>query len=63
MGMWAMLAAPLFMSVDLRNIRTESKALLLNKQLLAIDQDPMGIQGRRIQKVIIIIIMQKSENY
>lgn len=51
MAIWSIIAAPLFMSVDLRSIRPESKALLLNKRAIAINQDPLGIQGRRIIKV------------
>ncbi|KAJ8297735.1 hypothetical protein KUTeg_024266 [Tegillarca granosa] len=48
MGMWAMMASPLFMSVDLRNIDPRAKKLLLNKQVLAINQDPLGKQGMRV---------------
>lgn len=51
MGMWAMMASPLFMSLDLRNVRPESKALLLNKNLLAINQDPLGKQAIRVWKI------------
>ena len=51
MAMWAILASPLFMSVDLRTIRPEMKAILLNKNVIAINQDPLGVQGRRIYKV------------
>lgn len=50
MAIWSILAAPLFMSVDLRAIRAESKALLLNRGAIAVNQDPLGIQGRRIIK-------------
>lgn len=50
MGMWAMMASPLFMSVDLETIRPSSKGLLLNKMLLEINQDPLGVQGQRIWK-------------
>ncbi|CAC5414187.1 NAGA [Mytilus coruscus] len=50
MGMWALMASPLFMSVDLRNINIESKMILLNKEVIAISQDPLGIQGRRMFK-------------
>ena len=39
------------MSVDLRTIRAESKALLQNKAAIAINQDPLGKQGKRIAKV------------
>lgn len=48
MAMWAILAAPLFMSNDLRNIRNESRDLLLNKNIIAINQDPLGIPGVQI---------------
>uniref|UniRef100_A0A023FUW9 Alpha-galactosidase n=1 Tax=Amblyomma cajennense TaxID=34607 RepID=A0A023FUW9_AMBCJ len=48
MALWAILAAPLFMSVDLRTIRPEFKDILLNKQIIAINQDPLGRMGRRI---------------
>jgi len=51
MAIWAILAAPLLASVDLRTIRPASKALLQNKAAIAINQDPLGIQGRRIYKV------------
>nr|CAD7407900.1 unnamed protein product [Timema cristinae] len=50
MALWAILAAPLLMSVDLRTIRPEYKAILQNKKIIAVDQDPLGYQGRRIYK-------------
>lgn len=56
MALWAILAAPLLMSVDLRTIRPEYKAILQNKKIIAVDQDPLGIQGRRIYKVSNLII-------
>lgn len=51
MGIWAMLAAPLIMSVDLRNVKPFAKELLTNKRVIAVSQDPMGIQARRIWQV------------
>lgn len=42
MALWAILAAPLLMSVDLRSIRPEYKAILQNKKIIAVDQDPLG---------------------
>lgn len=54
MAIWAILAAPLLMSTDLRSIRPEYKAILQNKKIIAIDQDKLGIQGRRIYKVSVI---------
>ncbi|KAI9553546.1 hypothetical protein GHT06_021464 [Daphnia sinensis] len=50
MAMWAILASPLFMSVDLRTIRPEMKAILQNKNVIAVNQDELGIQGKRIFK-------------
>ncbi|XP_037787232.1 alpha-N-acetylgalactosaminidase-like [Penaeus monodon] len=50
MAMWAIFAAPLLMSVDLRTIRPEYKAILQNQAVIAVNQDPLGIQGKRIYK-------------
>jgi len=47
MAIWAILAAPLIMSNDLRNIRDEYKQILLNKDVIAVNQDTLGIQGER----------------
>ncbi|XP_069130858.1 alpha-N-acetylgalactosaminidase-like isoform X1 [Argopecten irradians] len=51
MAMWAIMAAPLLMSNDLRNIRKESKDLLQNKGAISINQDPLGIQGKMIYSI------------
>jgi Alpha galactosidase A len=51
MALWSILAAPLLMSVNLQSIRSESKALLLNKSAIAINQDKLAIQGKRVLKV------------
>ena len=44
MAMWAIFAAPLLMSVDLRTIKPDYKAILKNKKIIAVNQDPLGIQ-------------------
>lgn len=41
-ALWAIMAAPLLMSVDLRSIRPEYKAILQNKKIIAVDQDTLG---------------------
>ncbi|XP_048370346.1 alpha-galactosidase A [Sphaerodactylus townsendi] len=48
MALWAMMAAPLLMSNDLRHISSASKALLQNKEVIAINQDSLGKQGYQI---------------
>ncbi|KAG1696934.1 Alpha-N-acetylgalactosaminidase [Nymphon striatum] len=50
MAIWSILAAPLLMSNDLRKLAPEFKAILQNKKIIAVDQDPLGIQGRRFNK-------------
>lgn len=48
MALWAVLASPLIMSNDLRTIRPEFQAILQNKNVIGINQDAMGHQGRRV---------------
>lgn len=50
MAMWAIFAAPLFVSSDLRTIDPTSRDLLLNKRVIAINQDALGIMGKRVAK-------------
>ncbi|XP_015265368.1 PREDICTED: alpha-N-acetylgalactosaminidase-like [Gekko japonicus] len=50
LALWAILAAPLFMSCNLGTISAEARDLLRNPLLIYIDQDPLGIPGRRIAK-------------
>lgn len=45
------MAAPLFMSNDLRTISDEARSILQNKIAIAINQDRLGFQGRRLLKV------------
>ena len=45
LSMWAMLAAPLMVSDDLNKIGPASLAAVLNGEVIAIDQDPAGVQG------------------
>jgi alpha-galactosidase len=46
MSLWAMMAAPLITGADLRKISQEALAILKNRELIAIDQDPLGKQAR-----------------
>jgi hypothetical protein len=51
MSMWSIWSAPLIMSNDLRNIAPVYKTILQNKDVIAVDQDPMGVMGRHIMDV------------
>jgi alpha-galactosidase len=44
-SMWAMLAAPLMVSDDMLTMSKASLATVSNSQVIAIDQDPAGLQG------------------
>jgi alpha-galactosidase len=47
-SLWAMLAAPLLAGNDLPNMKPEIKAILTNRDVIAIDQDKLGKQGTRV---------------
>jgi alpha-galactosidase len=42
MSMWSMMASPLAMSCDLRKATADDKRILLNKEVIAINQDVLG---------------------
>ncbi|KRD12839.1 alpha-galactosidase [Flavobacterium sp. Root901] len=44
-AMWCMLSSPLFTGNDYRKMSKETLAILTNKELIAINQDKLGIQG------------------
>jgi alpha-galactosidase len=48
MSLWAILAAPLLAGNDLSKMTPETVALLTNKDVIAVDQDPAGKQGDRV---------------
>ncbi|MFH1529940.1 MAG: NPCBM/NEW2 domain-containing protein [Pseudomonadota bacterium] len=45
MGLWAMFAAPLIAGNDLRAMSAKTLALLTNPEIIAVDQDPAGLQA------------------
>ena len=47
-SMWAILAAPLIAGNDLRSMSAATKATLTNSEVIAVDQDPLGAQGRLV---------------
>ena len=48
MTLWAMLAAPLIAGNNLTQMTPEIGAILMNKEVIAIDQDALGKQGDRV---------------
>jgi alpha-galactosidase len=49
-SMWAIVAAPLILGSDPRALSSTAIKMLKNRQVLAIDQDPLGIQGTAIHQ-------------
>ena len=50
MSLWSMLAAPLMAGNDLRSMSKSILDILTNPEVIAIDQDPMGRQARRLSQ-------------
>jgi alpha-galactosidase len=50
-SMWCMLAAPLIAGNDIRKMSRETMEILTNKEVIAVDQDPLGIQGLMSRKL------------
>jgi alpha-galactosidase len=48
MSLWAILAAPLIAGNDLTRMDETTKSILINKEVIAVDQDQLGIQGHRV---------------
>lgn len=49
-SMWALFSAPLLVGNDVAHMSDETKSILLNKDVIAIDQDPAGVQGHRVKR-------------
>jgi alpha-galactosidase len=50
-SLWCILAAPLMAGNDLRSMSREVAEILTNREVIAVDQDPLGMQGRRVKRV------------
>lgn len=50
MSLWSLLAAPLFSSTDVTKLTQDQLAVLTNREVIAVDQDPKGIQGHRVSQ-------------
>ena len=49
-SLWALLAAPLIAGNDVRSMAPEIHDILINKEVIAVNQDPLGREGRRVRK-------------
>ncbi|WP_250623337.1 glycoside hydrolase family 27 protein [Pinirhizobacter soli] len=48
-SLWAIMASPLLVGTDIRKIKPDALQILLNKEVIAVDQDPLGVQGKQVR--------------
>jgi alpha-galactosidase len=48
-SLWSILAAPLMAGNDLRAMSEETVEILTNPEVIAVDQDPLGVQGHKVR--------------
>jgi len=49
-SLWAIMAAPLIAGNDVANMDAATKEILLNRDVIAVNQDALGTQGRRVSR-------------
>ena len=59
-SLWAIMNSPLYASNDLRNMNETTKNILLNKEVIAINQDALGMQAIRVIKNDTLNVFVKS---
>jgi alpha-galactosidase len=50
MSLWCILAAPLLAGNDLTHMTAETLEILTNREIIALDQDALGVQGHRLSQ-------------
>ncbi|EIE22540.1 Melibiase family protein [Coccomyxa subellipsoidea C-169] len=49
-ALWALIKSPLLIGADLRKLKKEDLLLLKSREIIAINQDPLGVAGDRVWK-------------
>ena len=49
-SLWAMMASPLMAGNDIAHMDAMTRSILLNREVIAVDQDALGVQGHRVWK-------------
>lgn len=47
-SIWALMKAPLLVGCDVRNMTAETYQLVSNEEVIAVNQDSLGVQGRKV---------------
>uniref|UniRef100_A0A5B7BYA0 Alpha-galactosidase n=1 Tax=Davidia involucrata TaxID=16924 RepID=A0A5B7BYA0_DAVIN len=48
-SIWALMKAPLLIGCDIRSVSKKTLMILRNKEVIDVNQDPLGVQGRKIR--------------
>jgi alpha-galactosidase len=48
MSLWCLMASPLLCGNDIRNMNRATKEILMNSEIIAVNQDPLGKQAKKI---------------
>ncbi|MFC2080580.1 glycoside hydrolase family 27 protein [Bacteroidota bacterium] len=48
-SLWCILAAPLMLGNDIRNMSDEVLGIITNSEVIAVNQDPLGRQGKKVR--------------
>ncbi|KAJ4709973.1 Alpha-galactosidase [Melia azedarach] len=49
-SLWAISKAPLLLGCDVRNLTKETMEIIGNKEVIAINQDPLGVQAKKVRE-------------
>lgn len=58
-SVWSILSAPLIAGNDLTAMTEETRVILTNGELIKLNQDPLGLQGARVQKTGDVEVLAK----
>ncbi|KAF3956551.1 hypothetical protein CMV_018330 [Castanea mollissima] len=48
-SLWAISKAPLILGCDVRNMTKETFDIISNKEVIAVNQDRLGVQGKKVR--------------
>lgn len=48
-SLWAISKAPLLLGCDIRNLTKETKDIITNTEVIAVNQDPLGVQAKKVR--------------
>ncbi|MCO5602989.1 hypothetical protein L7F22_057131 [Adiantum nelumboides] len=50
-SLWALMKAPLLIGCDITNMSADTKEILSNKEVIAVNQDRLGVQGKKVSRM------------